>query len=130
MSRPELKEIATRKVVELINWFHFHKAGFASKEHPEVIDTMSEILALLIPDIEADKNIIVELADKQVKGWIEEAKKQERERIYKEGYPQHYYPAHLKVWAKTIVERDGYVSGLAAFLEELSERWQALKEGK
>ena len=67
-------------------------------------------------------------APEQLAGCAERIAREERERIYKEGYPQHYYPAHPRVWAETMIKHDGYKSGLAAFLNELSERWQALTE--
>lgn len=70
MDRPELRE----KIADI-----FDDTVSLIRANPDLIINLYEptdkVLAL-IPDIEADKNIIVELADKQVKGWIEEAKKQ------------------------------------------------------
>jgi len=57
---------------------------------------------------------------------VAEAVKAERDRISTEGYPEHYYPAHPKLWAETMINRDGYKSELASFLKELGERWQAI----
>ena len=43
-------------------------------------------------------------------------------------FPIGIYPAHLKVWSKTIKEEQKYDSTLTSFLRELGQNWQALKD--